>query len=168
MEKTIKLHSLGYRESKTYLFAAIFVVGNILLPQLCHLVNMGGLIFLPIYFFTLIGAYKFGWRVGLLTALFSPLINSALFGMPHVALLPSILIKSGLLAAAAAYAASKFNKVSILTLAAVVLSYQTVGSLIEWAIIGDFALAIQDFHIGVPGILIQIFAGYYVIKSIKL
>lgn len=83
MESTVKLYSLGYKEAKTYLFAALFIIGNILFPQLCHLIPNGGHIFLPIYFFTLIGAYKYGWKVGLLTAVLSPIINSALLGCQH-------------------------------------------------------------------------------------
>ena len=64
METTaVKLYSTGYREAKTYLAAALFVAGNIVLPQICHLVPQGGLRWLPIYFFTLVGAYKYGWRV---------------------------------------------------------------------------------------------------------
>ena len=63
METTaVKLYSTGYREAKTYLAAALFVAGNIVLPQICHLVPQGGLRWLPIYFFTLVGAYKYGWR----------------------------------------------------------------------------------------------------------
>ena len=65
---TVRLYSLGWREMRTYMFALLFIVGNIALPQLCHLFPQGGLILLPIYFFTLIAAYKFGFRVGLLTA----------------------------------------------------------------------------------------------------
>ena len=65
---------------------------------------------LPIYFFTLVGAYKYGWRTGLLTALASPLVNAALFGMPAVTALPAILVKSALLAGAAGYAARRFNR----------------------------------------------------------
>ena len=41
---------------RTYLFAVLFVGGNMLLPQLCHLMPDGGKIFLPIYFFTLIAS----------------------------------------------------------------------------------------------------------------
>ena len=97
---TVKLYSLGWREMRTYMFALLFIVGNIVLPQLCHLFPKGGLIMLPIYFFTLIAAYKFGFRVGLLTAVLSPLINSVLFGMPPAAALPIIMIKGVLLAGA--------------------------------------------------------------------
>lgn len=85
METSAKLYSLSFSNVKTYLFAFLFVAGNIALPQLCHLVPMGGPTLLPIYFFTLIAAYKFGFRVGLLTALLSPVINHLLFGMPAAA-----------------------------------------------------------------------------------
>lgn len=80
----------GFTSLRTYIAVAIFVVGNIVVPQLCHLIPNGGLIFLPIYFFTLIAAFKCGWKVGLLTAVLSPVINCLLFGMPPVASLRSV------------------------------------------------------------------------------
>ncbi|MFV0537710.1 MAG: ECF transporter S component [Dysgonomonas sp.] len=166
METTVKLYSLSYKEVKTYLFALLFIIGNIALPQICHLIPGGGLTWLPIYFFTLIAAYKYGLRVGLLTALLSPLLNSALFGMPPVGVLPAILIKSTLLAGAAAYAAHRFGKVSLLAIAGTVLAYLVVGTLIEWAVVQDFTIAIQDFQIGIPGMLVQIFGGYALLRAI--
>src|SRR5574344_937461 len=69
METNAKLYALSLSDYKTYVFAALFVIGNIALPQLCHLIPQGGLMLLPIYFFTLVGAYKFGTNVGLLTAI---------------------------------------------------------------------------------------------------
>ena len=161
---TVNLYSLSLRESRSYLFAALFIIGNIALPQLCHLVPQGGLILLPIYFFTLIGAYKYGWQVGLLTALLSPLVNSALFGMPTAAVLPGIMVKSVLLALAASFVARRYKAVSIPLLLAVVLLYQVVGSLIESAMLGSLALGFQDFRIGIPGMLLQVVGGYLVIK----
>lgn len=125
---SVKLHSLRYADARTYLAAALFVAGNLALPQLCHAVHMGGPTWLPIYFFTLVGAYKYGWRVGLLTALASPLLNSVLFGMPLPAMLPAIVLKSLLLAGAAGFAAARFRRASLPLLAAVVLAYQVVGS----------------------------------------
>ena len=165
METTaVKLYSTGYREAKTYLAAALFVAGNIVLPQICHLVPQGGLRWLPIYFFTLVGAYKYGWRTGLLTALASPLVNAALFGMPAAAVLPEILIKSVTLAVAAAMAARYLKNVSMLAMVAVVLAYQIIGSLFEWVLTGSFLTAMQDFRLGVPGMLLQIVAGYALLK----
>ena len=167
MNTNIKLYSTGYSEARTYLFASIFVAGNILLPQLCHLIPQGGFIFLPIYFFTLIAAYKFGWKVGLLTAVASPLVNFALFGMPAAAVLPAILLKSTVLAAAAAWAARKWRKVALLPILFAVAAYQIVGTLGEWALSGSTVTALQDIRLGVPGILLQIFGGWAVLKLIR-
>ena len=112
METSAKLYSLNYSNVKTYLFALLFVAGNIALPQLCHLVPYGGPTLLPIYFFTLIAAYKYGFQVGLLTAV------------------------------------------------------QLIGTAFEWMIEGDFYIAVQDFRIGIPGMLIQWFGGYALLKAI--
>ena len=164
--ETAKLYSLPYREAKTYWVASLFVAGNVVLPQLCHLIPQGGVMWLPIYFFTLIGAYKYGWRVGVLTAVLSPLVNSALFGMPAVAVLPAILLKSCVLAIVAGFVAAKFRRASLLLLAAVVLAYQIIGGLGEWAMTGSWQVAMQDFRIGVPGMLVQIFGGYLFINRL--
>ena len=164
MKTTVNLYSLSLRESRSLLFAALFIVGNIVLPQVCHLMPQGGLIFLPIYFFTLIGAYKYGWQVGLATAVLSPLINSALFGMPPAAMLPAIMVKSVLLALAAAFVARRYKAVSIPLLLAVVLFYQVVGCLIEAAMHGSFVHGFQDFRLGIPGMLLQVVGGYLFIK----
>lgn len=164
---TLKLQTLNYSNVKTYLVASLFVVGNILLPQLCHLVPDGGFILLPIYFFTLIGAYKYGWKAGLLIAIFSPLVNSLLFSMPAPAVLPAIMVKSVLLAVAAGLAANYFKRISIPILALVVISYQVVGTLIEWLFVGDFTLAFQDFRMAIPGMLLQVIGGYFVVKALS-
>ena len=165
-ENTIRLYTLGYGSTTTYLVAALFIIGNIVLPQLAHLIPQGGVTWLPIYFFTLVGAYKYGWRVGLLTAVASPVINSVLFGMPAVAALPAILLKSVLLAAFAGVAACRFRKASLWMLVAVVLAYQTTGTLGEWMIKGDFYMAVQDFRIGIPGMLLQVFGGWLIINRL--
>lgn len=163
---TVKLYAWNYAEAKTYLASLLFVLGNVALPQLFHLIPQGGMTWLPIYFFTLVGAYKYGWRVGLLTAILSPLINSVLFGMPPVVALPAILLKSVLLAMVGGYVAARFCKVTILLLTLVVLSYQVLGTLGEWAMKGDFWLAIQDFRIGIPGMLLQVFGGWIFINRL--
>ena len=164
METSVKLYTLTYHNVKTYRMAGLFILGNILLPQLCHLMPQGGMIWLPIYFFTLIAAYKYGWKAGLLTAILSPVINSALFGMPAPTVLPAILLKSVALALTAGYIAHRFQKVNILLLLATVLAYQIIGTAGGWLMTGSFYAAIQDFRIGVPGMLVQIAGGYGVIR----
>lgn len=129
-------------------------------PQFFHLFPQGGVTWLPIYFFTLVGAYKYGWRVGLLTA-----VLSQLFGMPPVAALPAILLKS-LLAVTAGYTAFHFKRASLVLLVGVVSAYQFVRTLGEWLMKGNFYLAVQDFRIGIPGMLLQVFGGYLFINRL--
>lgn len=167
MEATATLYSLKYNDIRTYIAAAAFIIGNIALPQLCHLIPQGGLIFLPIYFFTLVGAYKYGMTVGLLTAVLSPVVNSLIFGMPATAVLPAILLKSTLLAIIAAMVARRIGKASILGLTGVVLGYQVLGTLGEWALSGSLTTALQDFRIAIPGLLIQVFGGFLLTKHLK-
>jgi hypothetical protein len=51
-------------------------------------------------------------------------------------------------------------------LTAVVLGYQVIGTLFEWAIVGQFAAAVQDFRIGIPGMLLQILGGWLIINKV--
>ena len=161
---TVNLTSVGFKEWKTYLMASLFIAGNVVLPQLCHLVPQGGLHWLPIYFFTLIGAYRYGWRVGLLTAVASPLVNSALFGMPAVEVLPAIMLKSVLLALCASLMARRTGAATVLSLLAVVVAYQSLGTIGEWIIGASWTTALQDVRIGLPGLAVQVFGGWAVLN----
>ena len=61
-------------------------------------------------------------------------------------------------------AARYLKSVSLLAMVAVVLAYQIIGSLFEWVLTGSFLTAMQDFRLGVPGMLLQIIAGYALLK----
>lgn len=166
MTLTSPLYSLRGNQLRTYAFSVAFIIGNVLLPQLMHMIPEGGVQWLPIYFFTLVGAYKYGRFVGLLTAVVSPLVNSLLFGMPAFSALPSIWMKSVLLALISAYVAQRYHRATLKLLLLVVLAYQMFGLLGEWILVKDLYLAAQDFRIGIPGMLFQIIGGYVVINKI--
>ena len=162
----VSVNTYNFTSLRTYIAAAIFIVGNIVVPQLCHLIPNGGLIFLPIYFFTLVGAFKCGWKVGMLTAILSPAVNCLLFGMPPVASLPAILIKSVALVLAVAVVSRRMG-FSIWAVAIAVISYQVVGMAAEYLMDFNFMHALQDVRIGWPGILIQIVGGWALLKAIE-
>ena len=166
MDTTLASERFDFKSLRTYIAAAIFICGNIVVPQLCHLIPNGGLIFLPIYFFTLVCAFKCGWKAGLLTAVLSPLVNCLLFGMPPLASLPAIMVKSLALVLAVTIVSRKM-KFSIWAVAIAVLAYQLVGMLFEFLLDFNLMHALQDIRIGWPGILIQIVGGYFVIKAIE-
>jgi hypothetical protein len=46
----------------------------------------------------------------------------------------------------------------------VVLGYQLVGGLIEWAMTGSLASALQDWKLGWPGMLLQAVGGWLAIN----
>ncbi|MEI6753778.1 MAG: ECF transporter S component [Paludibacter sp.] len=166
MDSVVKLHSLKAVELKSYSFALIFVSGNIVLPQICHLIPMGGMMLLPIYFFTLIAAYKYGLFTGLVTAVASPIINHLLFGMPATEMMSIILVKSVLLAIAAAYMAQRTKEIKLQNIFLVIFFYQGLGMIAEFALTNSFSAAFQDIRLGFPGILLQLVGGFFCLKAI--
>ena len=87
--------------------------------------------------------------------------------MPPADVLPAIMLKSTLLAIVAAIVATRYPKVSLSLLVLVVLLYQAFGTLGECLLCGDIALAMQDLRVGIPGMLLQIFGGYALIRLLK-
>lgn len=167
MEASVKLYSLSYSELRTYLMAAIFVACNIALPQLCHLIPQGGIILAPLSLVILAGSYKLGWKVGLLAAVTSPLVNYLIFGQPAGGVLQLMMIKLILLALAAGLTAQYFKKVNLLLLVGVVLVSELVGGLFELALTGGISATVADFTLGWPGLLLQIIGTYVILKLWK-
>ena len=168
MEATVRLYTLNYDEAKTYLWATIFVACNLILPQVFHLIPQGGIIFSPLSLVILVGAYKFGWKTGLLAAVASPLVNHLLTGMPATAVLPVMTMKLAVLALVAGLSAQHFKTVSLPLLIGVVLVSKAIEALGELILTGGIAATIADFTIGWPSLLLQIVVGYLVIKFIPL
>ena len=164
MEKSIRLYSLSYSEIRTYLMAALFVACNILLPQLFPLIPQGGIIFAPLSLVILVGAYKFGWRMGLLAAVASPVVNHLLFGQPAAGVMALMTLKLALLAVMAGLTAQHFKHVSLLLIMGVVIAAELLGGLTELALTGGIAATLADFTIGWPGLLLQVFGTYAILR----
>lgn len=164
MNASARLYTLNYDEAKTYLWATIFVACNLVLPHVFHLIPQGGIIFAPLSLVILIGAYKLGWKVGLIAALASPLVNHLLTGMPAWPVLVVMTFKLVVLALIAGFTAQHFKRVSWFLLIGVVLSSLIIGGLGELLLTGGIEATIQDFTIGWPGILLQVVGAYLVCK----
>ena len=152
MEFTSRATALTLDNWRTYLFATLFTAGNIALPQLCHLVPQGGLLFQPIYLFTLIAACRWGWRVALLTALVSPLLNTLWFGMPSVAMLPVVLLKSVVLALGVSWAMTSQVRKPLLVAVLFIIGAQLLGAVAEWALLSSAT----TLWLCLPGVVLQI------------
>ena len=155
--------TLTPKQVRFYLFTLLFTAGNLLFPALVHTLPQGGLIFLPIYFFTLIAAYRFGLVAGLATAVLSPLANNLLTGMPPTVILDTILVKSAALALVAALVARYTKQVSLGGLALVIVGYQVLGGAYEALKAGTVTAAFGDWVLGWPGLVIQLVFGALVL-----
>ena len=149
------------------MWATVFVACNLILPQVFHLIPQGGVIFSPLSLVILAGAYKFGWKTGLLAALASPLVNHAITGMPAWEVMPVMTLKLAVLALVAGFAAQRFKTVSLPLLIGVVLASSALGCLGEFILTGGIAATIADYTIGWPGLLLQVFGAWLILKYVK-
>ncbi len=167
METSVRLYALNYDEAKTYLWAAVFVACNLILPQLFHLIPQGGILFAPLSLVILAGAYKFGWKTGLLAAVLSPLVNHLLTGMPAWNVMPVMVMKLTVIAIVAGLTAQYFRKVTLPLLVGVVLVGLAIGCLGELILTSGIEMTIADVTIGWPGLLLQVFGSWLILKYIR-
>ncbi|MBQ8157906.1 MAG: ECF transporter S component [Prevotella sp.] len=167
MEANVKLYALNYDEVKTYLWATVFVACNLILPQVFHLIPQGGIIFSPLSLVIMAGAYKFGWKTGLLAALVSPLVNHLITGMPAWEVLPVMTFKLAALAIVAGLIAQRYQVVSLLILVSIVIMTKAIGIVGELAITGGIDATIADLTLGWPGLMLQIFGTWLILKYVK-
>lgn len=160
--------TISLKETRFFILTLAFTVGNIILPALCHLIPSGGKMLLPIFFFTLIGAYKFGPTVGLATALLSPLANNLLTGMPQSGNLSIVVVKGMLLAVAAAWIANRFRTVTLPLLAILIIGYVSAGAVIEAVISGSLSIAFNSLFMSIPGMVLQLFGGFFILRYLSV
>ena len=138
-----------------------------ILPQLFHLIPNGGVIFAPLSAVILMGSYKFGWKVGTLSALSSPMVNHFIFGMPSTDVVLIMTAKLLIIALVASWAAHRFQSKSIWILVSVVLLSTLLGGGAEWLFTHQISATIADFTIGWPGLLLQVVATYLFVRLVR-
>ena len=85
--------ALKYKDVRSYLLTATFVMLAVLVPWLFHQFHLAGPTFLPMQIFVLLAGLLFGWRAGLLVGLLTPLVSYFISGMPAVNILPQVIIE---------------------------------------------------------------------------
>lgn len=152
------VYELKLTQAQAYIKSALFIAANIAFPHFFHLFPGGGVMFLPIYFFTLIAAMRYGWQTGLLTAVMTPILGNLLFGAPAAAIVPDMLLKGAILCGVASFATKKLGTTLLASLISVVAAWTLVG-LLELPFMGA-AYAFQDFVTGLPGFALMIIGSY--------
>ena len=150
-----------------YLWTALFVAGNVLFPQLCHMMPDGGKALLPIMLFTLIAAARFGIYAGLMTALLSPLASFLIFGTPEGTILAAVLTKSMVIALVFGLWKSSGRTFNYGIMLLLILGVQLFCFVIEGAFMSGFATAWSDLLLSWPGMLLQLLGGMFVVKYWK-
>ena len=158
-------YELKLTQTKAYIKSALFIAANIALPHLFHLIPGGGVMFLPIYFFTLVAAMRYGWQVGLLTSIMSPVLGWLIFSAPAFALVPDMLLKGALLVGTASFA-KKYLGISLLSNIVAVASAFAIAGLLELSFLGA-NIAFQDFVTGLPGMAMMILGSWLINKYVK-
>jgi hypothetical protein len=161
---SIRRSTLSLRDLRLYGFVAVFTAGNLVAPMAVHSIPQGGLIFLPIFFFTLVAGYRFGFAAGALTAVASPVLNYALTGMPSAEMLVTVLAKSVLIAALAALLAGRTRRLNPWLLLLVAASMQLAGFGLDLARGGTVSGGLDALRLGIPGVVIMGFGGYLVLR----
>lgn len=157
---------LPFVRLKTYGFVGAFILANILLPQAFHAIPSGGKVFLPLFFFTLIASARLGWKVGLLTAVGSPILSSLLFGMPVLAVLPSLLVKGVILSAVVALLFKKTDRFKWSVLALAIVLSQAVGMWVDAIAFNSFNTALLTVKMSWPGLLAQLLLGGLILRQL--
>lgn len=85
--------TLKWGDVRTYIFICCFITLGVLMPWILHHFHLAGPTFLPMPYLALMAGLLFGWRVGLITGLFTPLASYTISGMPVVSVLPQIVVE---------------------------------------------------------------------------
>jgi LytS/YehU family sensor histidine kinase len=103
------LMSLRYKDIRSYLLTAAFVMLAVFVPLVFHQFHLAGATFLPMHIFVLIAGLLFGWRTGLLVGLFTPLTSYFISGMPALNILPQVVIEVSAYGLIAGILREKYN-----------------------------------------------------------
>lgn len=151
---------LSFTQARFYLASTILIAGNILLPMVLHQFGNAGQIFLPLYFFSLLGGLLYGWKVGLTVGLLSPLASFLFTHMPPMPILNFVILKSAILGAGAGKISRIFSGKSLYFSSFLALFLMQISGVaaIFW-ITNNWRMATADLVMGFPGIMLMLVAG---------
>ncbi len=85
--------ALKYSDIRSYILIALFVMLNVAVPWVFHQFHLAGATYLPMHLLILISGLAFGWRVGVIVGLLTPLASYAVSGMPVLPILPQVMVE---------------------------------------------------------------------------
>jgi hypothetical protein len=151
------IQTLKLTKIKEVVFSAVFTALAVYTPMILHYFGgaEAGKKFLPMPFFVLAAGLLLGWRAGLATGLFSPIVSFLLTGMPFLNILPIIIVQLSAFGFFAGILRKKYN--IFFSLAAVVILGLVFTGLAVWVFseMNAFSYVIGVARIGWIGIFAQ-------------
>jgi len=154
--------TLTFRDMRFYLFLTLFVTLSVAVPWFCHMIHpLAGPLFLPLFFFILLAGDLFGWRMGLLVGMATPLISFVVSGMPPSVMMPRILTEAAVMGVTVGCLSERMPSWRYVAVPVAImaghLGAAMVVSLMAGAIAHGFTALWRAACIGWPGLLIQVF-----------
>ena len=166
MNTISKSRSVVAVNASTYLWTAAFVAGNVVLPMICHAVNLGGMVLLPLMLFTVIAAAHLGIIPAIITIVFSPLLSLAITGMPAAGVMLTSFMAHALIVAAVIGTWKQYKgEFSVLSIIALLAAAHLAGFVSNGVIFFTFDVAWGLLLMSWPGILIQAIALWAVTRK---
>ncbi len=154
----INQQALKLTKTREIAFAAVFTTLAVYAPMLVHYFGgvEAGRKFLPMPFFVLVAGLLFGWRVGLVTGLFAPIISYLISGMPLLNILPIIIVQLAAYGFFAGVLREKYN-VFLSLVGAIVLGLFVAGfAVLAFSEMGAIGYVLNAVKIGWIGIAAQL------------
>ena len=107
---TVSQCTVSLTSFRSWAVTAIFVVGCVFFTQLFSLLTIPEIVWIPFFLITIFVAYRYGWKMGLVTAIASPAINYVLFGTPGVMALSIIMFAGAVIASVTAYISFRIQR----------------------------------------------------------
>lgn len=150
------------------IFSVIFVALALALPLLAHQFNIAGQIYLPMHLFVFVAALLFGWRLGLVVGVLSPLANYFVSGMPLPVLLPQITMELGAYGLVAGLLRERGVNIWLALIAAMIAGrLALLGGIAVFGSGAAWLGMIKTVKLGWPGILIQLVLVVPVVSVLK-
>jgi hypothetical protein len=152
---------LKFTDIHLYLFAVLFVALDVTVPWLCHWIHpLAGPTFLPMFFFILMAGLLFGWRMGLMVGVLTPIVSYSISGMPIAAMLPRIMAESICYGLFAGCFRENFNVGVVWSLIGTLILGRIAAGLVTLILyhgaINPVDVTWKALQVGWPGVLIQL------------
>lgn len=151
--------------TRKLVFSSVFISLGIIIPQLFHLIGgpMLGGVLLPMHLPVIAAGMLCGPLVGVITGLFSPLLSSAITGMPPVPRLWFMMVELGVYGWVAGMLYYQLRKNIYVSLLSAMVAGRVVYGLLIAIVVPLFGITLPgSFSVtaavaqGMPGIMIQI------------